>query len=158
MTLENLGIIGELIAAIATIATLAYLALQIKLNTKSVRGSMAQGMQDGERATAALIAQHANVYRRGNASFAELDDDEKVVYEQLIFVEIAEIWSAYDQYQSGLLTPVELNGYILLGEKYMAKPGFRSVWSENKYEYPDEFCQWLEQTSAASKSSVQPPD
>jgi hypothetical protein len=158
LTLEDIGNIGEVIAAIATIATLAYLALQIKMNTKSVRGSMAQGMQDGERATAALIAQHANVYRRGNASLAELNDDEKVVYEQLIFVEIGEMWSAYDQHQNGLMTQLEMNSYIFLWGKYMTKPGFRSIWSKLRNENPAEFCQWLDNASAASKLSAQLPD
>ena len=39
MTLEDIGNIGDLIATIATIVTLAYLALQIKSNTKSARGT-----------------------------------------------------------------------------------------------------------------------
>jgi len=33
ITIQDLGSIGELIAAIATIATLAYLAIQIRQNT-----------------------------------------------------------------------------------------------------------------------------
>lgn len=39
MTIQDLGSIGELIAAIATIATLLYLARQIHQNTKSVQSS-----------------------------------------------------------------------------------------------------------------------
>ena len=39
MTIQDLGSIGELIAAIATILTLVYLAAQIRQNTKTVRSS-----------------------------------------------------------------------------------------------------------------------
>ena len=37
MTVQDLGSIGELVAAIATVATLVYLALQIRQNTKQLR-------------------------------------------------------------------------------------------------------------------------
>ena len=37
MTIQDLGSLGELIAAIATLITLVYLALQIRANTRSLR-------------------------------------------------------------------------------------------------------------------------
>ena len=40
MSIQELGSIGEFIAAIATILTLVYLAFQIKLNTRAVKASM----------------------------------------------------------------------------------------------------------------------
>ena len=42
MTIQDLGSIGELIAAIATVVTLAYLALQIRQNTISTRAATLQ--------------------------------------------------------------------------------------------------------------------
>ena len=55
MTLQDLGSIGEFVAAIATIATLAYLALQIRQNTsqlrenaRAVRLAEARAATDGE--------------------------------------------------------------------------------------------------------------
>ncbi len=37
MTIQDLGSLGELIAAVATVATLVYLALQIRQNTHTLR-------------------------------------------------------------------------------------------------------------------------
>ena len=37
MTIQDLGSIGELVAAIATVATLIYLALQIRANTRALK-------------------------------------------------------------------------------------------------------------------------
>ena len=149
MTLEDLGNIGELIAAIATVATLGYLALQIRQNTKVVRGSTAEAVMQSEIASAALIAQHANVYRRGNANISELNADERVVYDEIIFTEISQIWSAFTQYQSGLIDEVGFGGFRAECENYMAKPGFRSVWAKAKEEYPEDFRQFIDKTSAA---------
>ena len=42
MTIQDLGSIGELIAAIATVATLVYLAVQLKQNTRALRSQTFQ--------------------------------------------------------------------------------------------------------------------
>ena len=46
MTLANLANIGEFIGGIAVIVSLIYLALQIRHNTKTVRGSTLQQNTD----------------------------------------------------------------------------------------------------------------
>jgi hypothetical protein len=46
LTIQDLGSIGELIAAIATVATLAYLALQIRQNTRAIQGSALRARDD----------------------------------------------------------------------------------------------------------------
>ena len=84
MTIEDLGNLGDLVAAIATVATLIYLAQQIRRNSKSVEGASAQAILELEITTFALRAQYANVYRRGCANILDLDDDERVVFEQLV--------------------------------------------------------------------------
>ncbi len=44
MTVQDLGSIGELIAAIATVATLVYLAMQIRQNSTAVKSAAAQSV------------------------------------------------------------------------------------------------------------------
>jgi len=46
MTIQDLGNIGELVAAIATVATLVYLAIQIRSNTIAVRSAAAQSVHE----------------------------------------------------------------------------------------------------------------
>ncbi len=47
MTIQDLGSIGEFVAAIATLATLVYLAVQIRQNTASVRSASAKQILQG---------------------------------------------------------------------------------------------------------------
>ena len=42
MTIQDLGSLGELMAAIATVATLVYLAIQLKQNTRALRSQTFQ--------------------------------------------------------------------------------------------------------------------
>ena len=50
MSIQELGSIGEFIAAIATVVTLLYLAIQIRQNTRAVRGSTIHAMTDSMQA------------------------------------------------------------------------------------------------------------
>lgn len=50
MTIQELGSIGEFVAAIATLGTLVYLAAQIRQNTQAVRGSTIHAMTDSMQA------------------------------------------------------------------------------------------------------------
>jgi hypothetical protein len=156
VTLEDIGNLGELIAATATIATLAYLALQIKLNTKSNQSSTASAWFERESTICTLIAQHATIYRRGNANLEELNEDEAVVYMQIVSVEIGDVWSGMIQYKNGLISESDLATYEVIWKNFMARPGFRSAWLGIRGEYAEDFCQWVDSFSASPKGEVPP--
>ena len=60
MTLQDLGSIGEFVAAIATIATLAYLALQIRQNTRTLRVNSHQEAGESWASLNYAIANHSD--------------------------------------------------------------------------------------------------
>jgi hypothetical protein len=143
VTIEDLGNLGDLIAAIATVATLIYLAQQIRKNSKSVEGASIQAILELEITTYALKAQYANAYRRGCANILDLDDDERVVFEQGVGSEISLFNSAYVQVGNGLMD--DDASFDRDWERfYLKQPGFRVIWSEIRSTYPKEFCQHLD--------------
>ena len=143
MTIEDLGNLGDLVAAIATVATLIYLAQQIRRNARSVEGSSAQALLELEITTYALKAQHANIYRRGCANILDIDDDEKVIFEQLVSAEMSLFSSAFIQVKNGLLDDDGAfdRDWIRF---YIKQAGFQEMWSEIRIAYSSEFCQHLE--------------
>jgi hypothetical protein len=143
MTIEDLGNVGDLIAAIATVATLVYLAQQIRRSSKSVEGASAQALLDLEITTYKLRAQYANVYRRGCANILDLDDDERVVFEQVVSAEMSLFSSAYIQVKNGLMDDDGAfdRDWIRF---YLMQPGFQEMWSDIKIAYSSEFCQHLD--------------
>ena len=143
MTIENLGNLGDLIAAIATVATLIYLAQQIRKNSKSVEGASIQAILELEITTYALKAQYANVYRRGCANILDLDDDERVVFEQIVASEMSLFNSAYLQVRNGLMDD-DASFDRDWRRFYLKQPGFQEMWSEIKTAYSSEFCQHLD--------------
>ena len=143
MTIEDLGNLGDLIAAIATVATLIYLAQQIRRNSKSVEGASAQAILELEITTFALKAQYANVYRRGCANILDLDDDERVVFEQVVASEMSLFNSAFIQVQNGLMDD-DASFDREWKRVYLKQSGFQVIWSEIKTFYPSDFCQHLD--------------
>ena len=143
MTIEDLGNLGDLIAAIATVVTLIYLAQQIRRSTKSVEGASAQSIVELEITTFALKAQYANVYRRGCANISDLDDDERIIFEQIVSSEMSLFSSTFIQIQNGLMDD---NAAFDRDWKrfYLKQPGFQEMWSEIKTAYSNEFCQHLD--------------
>ena len=143
MTIEDLGNLGDLIAAIATVATLIYLAQQIRKNSKSVEGASIQAILELEITTYALKAQYANVYRRGCSNILDLDDDERVIFEQVVSSEMSLFNSAFLQVQNGLMDDDASfdRDWIRF---YLNQSGFQVIWSEIRTTYPNDFCQHLD--------------
>ena len=63
MTLEDLGNIGEFVAAIAVVISLIYLAVQIRQNTRSVRASSYHAVVTNLSNLAADIGRNAPVMK-----------------------------------------------------------------------------------------------
>jgi len=143
VTIEDLGNLGDLIAAIATVATLIYLAQQIRKNSKSVEGASIQAILELEITTYALKAQYANVYRRGCSNILDLDDDERVIFEQVVSSEMSLFNSAFLQVQNGLMDDDASfdRDWIRF---YLNQSGFQVIWSEIRTTYPNDFCQHLD--------------
>ena len=149
MTIEDLGNIGELIAAIATLITLAYLAMQIRQNTKSVLGDTAQSHSHLELDTGALVIQNAGIYLRGCKNLSDLNGEETIVFERLVIAEMTLLSSAFIQYKNGLLD--DFDPWIADWKlTYLPHPGFQSVWATQRDTYPAEFGQYLDEAGKAA--------
>ena len=72
MTLQDLGNIGEFVAAVAVFVSLLYLAIQIRQNTKSVRTSTYQAVLDSSHRVNELFAdpRTERIYRVVNGTHA----------------------------------------------------------------------------------------
>jgi hypothetical protein len=149
VTLEELGNLGDLIAAIATLITLVYLAVQIRLNTKSLQGSTAQSHVHLELDTGTLVIQNASVYLRGCKDLSDLNEEERIVFERIVTAEMSLLSSAFIQCQNGLMD--DFDPFIADWKlTYLPHPGFQSVWAAQKDTYPPEFGQYLDEVGKAT--------
>lgn len=142
MTLQDIGSIGELIAAIATVITLIYLAVQIRQSTEVVRNTQSQ---EFVRWRADLLAPAITdrelmaLWIRGGDHFDELDP---VDQRRLIFFEWRAIsgWSHYYRMrEKGLIEDQQWSELTFLFERIGARQAMRAAWQEYRGAYPERF-------------------
>jgi len=163
VTLQDLGNIGELVGAIATVATLAYLAVQIRHNSRGLeqnnelmRLSFENHIREEGTQLRALIAadpELASLWRRGLAGDADLDRAERDRFELLIVNVLNMLGAQYDARNRGLAASHRAT-YLF----YIAKsPGFRDWWRRRRAIGGDvEFGRWIDSLTEASPADKLP--
>ena len=138
---------GELIAAIATVVMLAYLAIQIRQNTTSVRAST---LQSAVQFSAGLLEslyrdpELALLFDRGREDPQSLNDAERArfFYFMLAFVRIAQ--NAHHQFEQGLMSQDVWDGYRESTLRMLEQPGARHWWADNDARFSASFRTFLD--------------
>lgn len=147
MTIQDLGSVGEFVAAAATLATLAYLAVQIRKNTIAVRAGSHQAVSDSFIALNSWIARDpavARIYRVGADHLDELTEDERVQFGFMLLSVFRAYETTYYQHRVGTLDEelfLSIAGDIAV---VLGSPGVRKWWAETPFSFSPEFRGYLE--------------
>jgi hypothetical protein len=141
VTIQDLGSVGELIAAIATVATLAYLALQIRQNTQALRHSTERSILEDANSWRDKLIQHseiADLYRKGLLSPESLDRLERLRFRMLLD-------SLFDTWQYSFQSAVRLGGdQVRYIRDTLALPGGAQYWSNERDRFAPGFAQFVD--------------
>ena len=157
MTIQDLGSVGELLAAIATIATLIYLARQLRANTAAVRGDSRRAHRSAASAMNRLIASDENVAALFNAGLSDFNGLEPAQRTQFTFfmAELIGIWEqAHQEFEAGVMDEFHVEA---LGRSYgvfLNTPGGREWWGSVRNMYPPAFRDFVD---SRTDSPAQPP-
>ena len=154
MTLQDIGSVGELVGAIATVATLAYLAVQIRHNTRGLdqnsvlmRMSFESQLRGEGQQLRSLIASDpelASIWRKGLAGGADLDRAQRDRFELLIINVLNMLKAEYDGLGRGLATDHRATYLFLVA----GTPGFRQWWQHRCGVGRDaDFARWIDSVS-----------
>ena len=148
MNIQELGSLGELIAAIATIVTLAYLAIQIKRNTAATHSASFHSVSDSMNHVNMTVAQDptlAAIWVTGLADRGALSDSERHQFDMTLLSYFHVFETIHYQARQGAgdedLVSVE-EGSI---KELFRAPGVREWWAENPYAFGPVFRGYLEQ-------------
>jgi len=161
VTIQDLGSIGEFVAAVATLATLAYLATQIRQNTLAVRAGSHHAVSDSFITVNSWVARDpamARIFRMGTANLDDLTEDERVQFGFMLLSVFRIYETTYYQHRVGaaedpLQQSVERDMAFVLGTS-----GGRQWWDETPFGISPEFRSYVEtnllvpETSAAERS------
>ena len=133
MTIQDIGSIGELLAAIATIATLIYLAAQIRQNTQMLRANSATVHTTSSNAIATILAQDAELcelYFRGLAGTFAFAAGQQKQFEMLLGVHMNHLQQNCELEDHGLLSQNLVTEFDAQVSWLCGQPGFTEYWKE----------------------------
>jgi hypothetical protein len=153
VTIQELGSLGELVAAIATVATLIYLALQIRRNTQATRAASFHAITDSMNHVNVSVAQNpgiARIWLAGTADRSSLSEEERHQYD-LVLLSYFHVFETM-HYQARVGAGEK---DLLLGEErslaaLLSTPGVREWWAQNPYAFGPEFRSYVERFLATS--------
>ena len=151
MNLEQLGNLGEFLAAVATIATLVYLAVQIRQNTQATRAASFHAITDSMNHVNVAVVQTpelARIWLAGAAERSSLTGEERHRYDMLLLSYFHVFETMHYQARVGAGESRLLIAEQRSLESLLATSGVREWWAENPYAFDDEFRAYINQIAA----------
>jgi hypothetical protein len=156
MTLGELADVGELVGGVAVVASLVYLAVQIRQNTRAVRGSTLHFNTD----LWAALFQHLSDPAAAQAYIAGMSgrsDIKPLHYTQFYFICKTIFLALEDQFyqaRQGILDPVIYAAYErATREQLLAFPGFRIFWQQTRETFSPPFVERIDALIAKQPES-----
>ena len=147
MTIQDLGSVGELVAAIATVATLFYLALQIRQNTNSIRSASARDvLHEAQHFLTGISSdpELLDVYMRGFADRSSLSDADCFRFDAIVMASFRNIENLVIQSKRGVLSDPDWEGLRETIRVMHQRPGIKEFLAERGGELNRDVIQFLD--------------
>src|SRR5579864_47604 len=143
MSLSDLASLGNLVGGIAVMASLAYLALQVRQNTKHTRALI-----DTNRATRVqdfnLRMFHASdttldACLAGGRADSNMSEAQLLRFYSFCRASFFDAQDTFRQHQEGLLSKDAYDGLIAIMRTRFSEPGMRAGWAVQRDTFSSEF-------------------
>ena len=156
MNWEAAGALGEIIGAIAVFATLAYLATQIRQNTKAVRAAALDStvnLASIARSKVFEDSELTEIYLNGSNDPKSLSRPELVRYQLLMTNIMWAIWNLYSQSKYAEFPSSVWESQKPVVIRLLNTAGGKWFWDKFRSEFEDSFCEAIETMQANATAS-----
>jgi hypothetical protein len=133
----------DALAALAGVAglitSIIFLIYEVRHNARAIEGATVQNLMGLEREVFALTAEHAELFTKGSQDIQALSEIERFRYDRLTATIMSLIYSAFIQYERGLIDGEVWDAYRNALRRWSKGPGFRDSWEGFKDSYPSSF-------------------
>ena len=160
MTLQELGSIGEFVAAIATLVTLVYLAYQVRQNTRALQSSTFQAISEQMAANVAAIISDegvADLLLRGTAGGEGFSDAERVRFQASMVASFRRMEAVYVHSRLGSIDLGMAAGFERSMLTLLNSPGGARWWESAKVTFNEEFVRHVDEWLAAHAGETEHP-
>lgn len=148
MTIEQLGNIGEFVAAIATVATLIYLAFQLRQNTRALKASAFQNVtSEMGKNVEHIMANNelAEILVKGTAKPESLSAVERLRLSAVYVSSFRRLESVYVQYSLGSMEHDNKQGFEKSMIPMLQMPFGQQWWREAKVAFYEPFVRHIDE-------------
>lgn len=156
--LDALGNVGDFVGGIGVVVTLAYLALQIRQNTSTVRAAASAAHSSSLASFNTLLAQDDAVrelFIRGIVDYDSLDSKEKTKFAMTLALQINFVAQAQLLRLDNALSEEAWDQAGKILQLIVAYPGFTGYWRDHGATHSDGFRSVVQ--DAMSGSAPHPP-
>ncbi len=157
MNIQDLGSLGEFIAAVAVVVSLAYVAVQIRQNTRASRAETVQhltssyisilnGLVLNSESTRLLIA--------GLRSWDELNEEDRIRFSLLMYSVFTAFQNAFHQRRYGTLEDELFEPWHRQLTLYTRRPGVVAWWAYSQSHFTDAFREFVNELMTSGKGSA----
>jgi hypothetical protein len=153
MSLEDLGNIGEFVAAVAVVVSLIYLAIQIRQNTESLHAASFQDIIREGNVFLRDLSVHpelARIWRSGLDSLEDLSSDEQARFHYLILSFYRRVENVFHQSRRHLMHDEDTRGPLASSFDALTRPGAREWWESNAFRFSPVMQEYVRQRLAES--------
>ena len=157
MNIQDLGSIGERIAALATVITLGYLAIQLMQNTKALRSQTFQQSSMDMSLTANAISSNeglASILVKVKDGLDVLNSIERLRFHFWMLVAIRRFEAIYVQGVYGSIDPVRIEGFERSIISLLANGGSDEWWKSTKSAFSADFVSYADNKLDSGKFSA----
>ena len=154
MNWNAIGAIGEFVGALAVVASLAYLAVQIRQNTRWLRSSALEAAGSRSAENARLFASDpklSRIVRFGLSDASELDDDERYQFSLLLMSVLRYSEISYFQHRDGLLPEPLYQGFRDNLAMWTNSELFERWWTRSRPLFNEEFRSLIDNLTSESQ-------
>ncbi len=142
MNWEAIGAVGEIAGAAAVFASLVYLSLQIRQNTRAIRGSAERetvSLQQSALQPVAASLELADVHGRALIQLHEMSPAEQIQFHRTMTALFQSFESAFYQHRASLIGGEIYSRIVKNIKGWFRFPGVNDWWNTFAREYSDEF-------------------
>jgi hypothetical protein len=152
LSLEDLGNIGEFVAAVGVIISLIYLAMQVRGNTSALRTRSRQDIEESFRAFYRPLFDNpelCQLYLGGLRKYPDLPQPDRLQFATYMNDHAQHFQGASALYESGTLDEEIYRAYLDYFAAHLATPGGSAYWSETRGLYPSQMAAAVDERLSA---------
>jgi hypothetical protein len=155
MSWEALSAVGQIVGAAAVVISLAYLAIQVRQNTRSARAASFHAVTDSFNQLNSLLAHELNsllahdeslarIFQVGLQNLKQLDPVQRIRFEFFVLAASRIFETLFYQSRQGIGEKALWKVEEATMRSLLSNPGIREWWQSNPFRFTPEFRAYVE--------------